>query len=295
MIRISTIGMLLRLRYLVDLLNGWGRRVGLRPALYWFLVRVGYKLGLSGPESWSVRPRRIQHALRARLRNSSDMTVFNAIFVFEEYASLRNLEAVSLVLDLGANAGFSSAYFLKCFPKSRVLAVEPDERNLAICRINLQPYGARVQLLQGAAWGENTRLSLVRGNFRDGREWTTQVKPPDDGEVADVQAWDVASLIEMAGGTQVDLLKVDVEGAERAVFGGNPQRWLSKVRNICIELHDLECAAVFFRALAGFDYAMENSGELTICRNLRLKQAKDPPLGSAPTGENAHALIALPS
>ena len=64
------------------------------------------------------------------------MTVFWQIFTFDEYSSLRNLENVSLVLDLGANVGYSSAYFLSCFPEARVVAVEPDEQNMAICRTN---------------------------------------------------------------------------------------------------------------------------------------------------------------
>jgi len=244
--------------------------------LYWLLTRVSNKLRLSGPESWSVRPRHIQHALTARLRDSSDMDVFNGIFVFEEYAALRDLGNVLLVLDLGANVGFSSTYFLNYFPKSRVLAVEPDERNLAICRINLQAYGDRARLLHGAAWGERIRLSLSRENFGDGREWATQVKKLHDGSVGDIQAWDVASLIEMAGGAQIDLLKVDIERAELAVFDENAKRWLSKVRNICIELHDQECEGAFFHALADFDYELERSGELTICRNLRARVGRLP-------------------
>jgi FkbM family methyltransferase len=260
--------------YRADLLNRWRRLVGVRPTLYWLLVRVCNKVGLSGPESWSVRPSQVQHALTARLRNSSDMRVFSQIFVFEEYATLRDLGDVLLVLDLGANVGFSSAYFLNCFPKSRVLAVEPDGRNLAVCRINLQAYGDRARLLHGAAWGGCMRLSLLQDNFGDGREWATQVKKPHDGDVGDIQAWDVASLIEMSGGTQVDLLKVDIECAELAVFDDNPKRWLPKVRNICIELHNQDCEYAFFHALADFDYELEHSGELTICRNLRAKGAK---------------------
>jgi len=272
--------MLAQMRFRADLLNKWIRRVGLRPTLYWLFLRLCNKLGLSGPERWSVHPHQVQHTLTARLRDSSDMKAFNGIFILEEYAALRDLGNVLLVLDLGANVGFSSAYFLNCFSKSRVLAVEPDERNLAICRINLQAYGDRVQLLHGAVWGEQTTLSLSRGNFRDGREWSTQVTQPLHGQAGDIQAWDVASLIEMAGGTRVDLLKVDIERAELAVFDDKAKRWLSKVRNICIELHDQECENAFFHALADFDYAVERSGELTICRHLRVKQAKGLPLES---------------
>jgi hypothetical protein len=44
------------------------------------------------------------------------------------------------------------------------------------------------------------------------------------------------------------------------------------VRNICIELHGPDCREVFLRALETFEYDLEYSGELTICRNLRQKE-----------------------
>jgi FkbM family methyltransferase len=266
-------GMLLQTRHLIISWDKWRRLVGVRSTLRWLLIRVGKKLGFGEPERWRVRPRQVQHPLTARLLDSSDMDVFHQVFRCDEYSTLRDLRNVSIVLDLGANVGFSSAYFLSCFPESRVVAVEPDELNLAVCRINLMAYGDRVLLLHGAAWSERMRLRLSKGSFGDGREWATQVSNPSDGSVGDVQAWDVGSLIEMAGGAEVDLLKVDIERAELAVFGDTAKRWLPRIRNICIELHGRDCQEAFFRALADFDYELEFSGELTICRNLHVKTA----------------------
>jgi FkbM family methyltransferase len=258
-------------RHRILLGNKVRRVIGARSVFRWLLIRVGRKLGIGEPGRWRVRPRQVRHALTARLRGSSDMSVFYQIFVSEEYSILRDLRNVMVVLDLGANVGFSSAYFLSCFPQSRVVAVEPDERNLAVCRTNLMPYGNRVLLLHGAAWERCTRLRLSKGSFADGREWATQVSNPSDGGVGDVQAWDVGSLIDMAGATKVDLLKVDIERAELAVFGDTAKKWLPRIRNICVELHGPDCEAAFFNALADFDYSLERSGELTICRNLRVK------------------------
>ncbi|HYW43535.1 MAG TPA: FkbM family methyltransferase [Bryobacteraceae bacterium] len=210
----------------------------------------------------------------ARLRGSSDVSAFRQIFVRDHYAGLRDLKNVSLVLDLGANVGFSSAYFLSCFPESRVVAVEPDERNVAVCRANLKPFGKRATVLHGAVWSDGTRLCLSTGTFGDEREWAMQVVPPADGSAGDVQAWDMGSLIAMAGGGEVDLLKIDIERAELAVFDHRAKAWLPRIRNICIELHGRDCEEAFFRALSDFDYELQRSGELTICRNLRAKTRK---------------------
>jgi FkbM family methyltransferase len=207
------------------------------------------------------------------------MEVFDQIFLLEEYSCLRDLKEPSLVLDLGADVGFSTAYFLSAFPKARIVAVEPDERNWAICKANLSPYGDRVLLLHGAVWSRPGRLRLLQGIYADGREWATQVDEPIEEERSSlgVQAWDVGSLIDMSGVGTVDLLKVDIERAELTVFGKSAGSWLHRVRNICIELHGKDCEEVFFAALKDFNYELGYSGELTICRNLRPRKMPPPP------------------
>jgi FkbM family methyltransferase len=249
-------------------LNKWRRSAGLSTGVRLKLLSLRKKLGLPEPATWHVHPRQVRHALTARLGNSSDMFVFDQIFINDEYSCLKDLKDPLLVLDLGANVGFSSAYFLSLFPCSRVTAVEPDDRNIAMCRTNLSSYGERVLLLHGAVWAVPTRLCLSKGAFGDGREWATQVFEPTAGMEAQTRAWDVASLIEMSGGGIVDLLKVDIEGAEQSVFGEAAKAWLPRVRNICIELHGKDCEEAFFAALAGYCYDLEHSGELTICRNI---------------------------
>src|SRR5712692_3216497 len=99
----------------IVVLNKCRRLVGVRSTLRYLLIRVGKALGIGEPENWHVRPRQVQYVLTARLRDSSDMSVFHQIFIIEEYSGLRDLGNVSLVLDLGANVGFSSAYLLSCF------------------------------------------------------------------------------------------------------------------------------------------------------------------------------------
>ena len=90
---------------------------------------------------------------------------------------------------------------------------------------------------------------------------------------ATVDGWDIPSLLELSGGREIDLLKVDVEGSELEIFDNNSSRWLPKVRNICIELHGPDCEEAFLRALGDFDYDLGLFGELTVCWNLRRKSS----------------------
>lgn len=79
-------------------------------------------------------------------------------------------------------------------------------------------------------------------------------------------ATDVASLIELAGSETVSLLKVDIERSELAVFSRNYAKWIGRVETIVIELHDDECREVFFHAVSGQGFEIDQCDELTVCR-----------------------------
>lgn len=186
-----------------------------------------------------------------------------------EYQPLENIGRLSLILDLGANVGYSAAYFLSRFPNSRVFAVEPDSRNVELCRLNLLPFRDRAVVIHGAVWSKPALLSIGNGTFGDGREWATQVVPTPAGQEGKVKGWDVASLLSMTGADYIDLLKIDIEGSEIEVFGESATEWLPRIRNLCIELHGPECSERFFKTMSGFEYFCEHSGELVICKNIK--------------------------
>src|SRR6476620_203183 len=108
---------------------------------------VEYLIHQRGPaESGSVfriHPRSLAHPLFIR-HDSSDLDVFKQIFIDREYRCLDDLTEVRLVIDCGANVGYSSAYFLSHHPTSRIIAVEPDPENFAMLRRNLAHYRGRV-------------------------------------------------------------------------------------------------------------------------------------------------------
>jgi FkbM family methyltransferase len=197
----------------------WIKSVGWRAAVTWTVFRIKKRLGFRQPAELKIKPRQVRHPVAIRLGGSSDLSVFFQIFVFEEYACMRDVPSPSFIVDLGANVGYTSAYFLSCFPDARVLAVEPDPDNFELCRRNLSPYGDRAQVVLGAVWSQRSRLILSRGTFGEGLDWAIQVRPCEGKEdVATVDAWDVPSLLELAGEEHIALLKVDIEKSELELF-----------------------------------------------------------------------------
>ena len=226
------------------------------------------KLGLPTREKYQLCAKSSAWPLQVRA-NTSDKQVFGMIHVDGEYEPLDDLDNVRLIVDCGANVGYASAYFLTRFPQAQAIAVEPDDRNFEMLRDNMQPYGNRVSLRHAGIWSHTAGLVICRNEYRDGAEWATQVRECRDGETADVQATNIGTLLAESGCDAIDLLKIDIERSELVVFARNYESWLGRVRNLVIELHDEECRRVFFEALSPYVYDLCESGELTICKNIR--------------------------
>jgi FkbM family methyltransferase len=207
-----------------------------------------------------VSSRYSDHPLFVRAK-TSDNLVFHQIFVDREYRCLDELSEVKTIIDAGANVGYSSAYLLSRYPEARSIAVEPDNSNYAALVRNLEPWGSRSKAVRGALWSEVTTLDFRNETLSEGSEWGRQVQPTASG---DVSAFDVPTLMREHDMDTVDLLKIDIEGAEEAVFSASDLSWLDRVRNIVIELHGKQCSDAFYKAVAGRGYRISECDELTV-------------------------------
>jgi FkbM family methyltransferase len=218
---------------------------------------------------YSLRVDGVRHPLKAR-GGSSDLSVFSGVFVRRDYSCLDHVNDARLIIDCGANVGYSPAYFLSRYPQAQLIAVEPDATNFELLRENLAPYGERAQLVQAGVWSHSTELTVVDAPYRDGRQWSQQFRERRPGEKAVVATVDVETLLEESGCPRISILKMDVEGAEGVVFGKNVERWIDRVDNIAIELHDDsyfgDCTAIFSRAIVGRGFTQTKHGGITLCR-----------------------------
>jgi FkbM family methyltransferase len=192
--------------------------------------------------------------------------VFRQIFIEREYAFLDHAGDADFLIDCGANVGYSSAYLLTRFPRAELVAVEPEPGNYALLRENLRPYGHQVRMLQAGVWSHPALLTISDAVYRDGRDWTAQVRLAKPGDES-LPAVDIATLLEQSGHARISILKIDIEGAEAVVFADNIE-WLDSVDRIMIELHDDSvfgsATNVFNEALAGRGFTTVRHGELTV-------------------------------
>lgn len=140
------------------------------------------------------------------------------------------------ILDAGANIGMSTLFFAQNFPNAKIIAVDADPANFAILKMNTMRYN-NVFLENVGVWDKETKLKI---SVEEGESWATRVDEVD-GEVWDINAVTIESLITKHKIPGFDLVKVDVEGAESKVFHpskSNNLEWMQHVKVFSVEIHD---------------------------------------------------------
>jgi FkbM family methyltransferase len=203
----------------------------------------------------------LAHPVFAR-PGASDFLVFHQVFVEREYRCLDAIkDAPKLIIDCGANVGYSSVYFLSTFPSCSVIAVEPDPDNFEVLKHNLLSYSLRCDAIQAAIWPRAERLQIKKQLA--GSEWGHTVEVANDAQFS-VLSVTVPSLIANSGFKRISILKIDIEGAELELFKADTE-WLDHVDNIVIELHGDQCSKAFFDAVRPKKFDISTCGELTVC------------------------------
>jgi FkbM family methyltransferase len=194
---------------------------------------------------------------------TSDIPVYLAIFVTGEYDSLNNLPAVNTIIDLGANTGLSAAWFSCIYPDATIIALEPESGNYRMLELNVR--GLRnVEPLHAAIWSHDTELeidSTENGVRRD--DWAFRSREVGQGGDR-VCALSIATLLANYQIESVDILKVDIEGAEVELFSANAANWLPRIKYIVVETHERfrpGSDAIVTRAMAATHAELEQHSE----------------------------------
>jgi FkbM family methyltransferase len=212
----------------------WGVRAcaDLRSLIRYAIDVVAYRIlafvDLGGPRLREIRLRG-GTSLTYRL-NRGDIRLIPEIFDLEVYRLPPGFDDVSVV-DLGANVGFATVFLAATHGVSYVLAVEPSPGSAAIARLNLVRNRIPGEVLQCAVGAEDG-LSY----YLEDEKVPSLGTMSEEGEV--VKVLSMHTLFDrLPHGRDIDVLKLDIEGAESAVFSADNLSWLDRVRLIAIELH----------------------------------------------------------
>jgi FkbM family methyltransferase len=246
-------------------------RLGLFEFINYYLHK---KTGLPLSGIFMLTTKKSKRPLYCRAK-TTDIDVFKHIYVCGEYDCLETLQDPQLIIDCGANAGFSASYFLNRFPGAAVMAIEPDPGNFGMLLRNTAPFGDRCQCHQAGIWDKSCGLVLCDSPQGDGREWARTVREAGAGEIPDVKALGIRELLDLSGKPRISLLKIDIEGSELPLFSGDCSSWLPYVDHIIIELHGPECTRKYLETVGAAGFTSVVVGGLTWSSNTT--SARTPP------------------
>lgn len=189
----------------------YAHSLGLVPGLICFLKcyhgggSLGAAVRVPGPK------RNSRLTLRPR---TADVGVFEQIYIARQY----QLDAPSepnLIIDAGAHIGCATVLFAEKFPNATIFAIEPQASNFALLRQNVARY-PNVTAINAALWGRPSVQSIINPKG-DSWEFRTQVALSHNASC--VIGITIDELLTWCGASKLDILKLDVEGAEKNIFG----------------------------------------------------------------------------
>jgi FkbM family methyltransferase len=169
---------------------------------------------------WVIRDIFQQKRLEIRTKQVADR-------INTRYRDILNAGKNPIIVDAGANIGASALWFLGIFPQAEVIAVEPEEGNLAVLRRAAEDY---------------PRITVIAAAVGPSAGFVTIPKRHTGWGCRTVLAEFGIPMITMADAFKAKpstpfIAKIDIEGFESDLFSGNTD-WLNDIYVAYIEPHD---------------------------------------------------------
>jgi len=173
-----------------------------------------------------------QQLLQKRKRQAASLAEF--------HNAVMRLTEKSHCIDLGANVGMISEIFAST--GASVYSFEPDPWSFQQLKSRLCKF-PNVEINEAAVGTENGRAHLSRAaNFDDNQKdlsLGSSLVRKQEGATIEVELRDIRTFIRKLNGT-VDILKIDIEGAEIALLKAliNDEESLRKIGKVFVETHE---------------------------------------------------------
>lgn len=201
-------------------------------------------------------------------KGTSDLPIFYQVFCDLQYDLSWYLKfQPNNIIDAGANVGYGSLYFSYCYPKAKILAVEPESRNFQQLSLNVRS-NPNIKPIHAGIWFEDGPLRIKNLQTEEASFEVEKVSNPAEAHFNGVT---IDGLAAREGFETIDILKMDIEGAEYHLLNNNPEAWLDKTRCLIIELHDNlhpGTSQKFFQVMSKYNWFTVVMGENIICIKL---------------------------
>ena len=227
----------------------------------------------SGELSVSIGFRR-RIVLRA---GTTDTNVFRQHFVARELYAIPRVGAVSVIVDLGAHIGLATEVFRRNYPDARIVSVEMDPENFALCEANHRGTAAQ-ESIHAAIWSSSGAVhtdDVGEGNWAFRVRGVSLADHGASNAGPSVPAISFSDLVRGQRLERISILKIDIEGSEAELFESAWSDILRITDLVVVEIHDWipgvrdRVEAVLEQARREFDLEISHAGEFTCIRPAR--------------------------
>jgi FkbM family methyltransferase len=185
---------------------------------------------------------------------AGDLFVLYEVLAFNAYhiaPSLLPTDNVRVIVDCGANIGITSLFLAARYPNATILSVEPHPENFALLTANVAEV-PRILPIRACVTG--TPQSAVRFTVNQAA-WGNRIARDAHGVL--VPAITIEELCNQNGVEKIDLLKLDIEGAEEEVLKNG--KFLARTEHIIVELHGPYGFQCFQRDIAPYGFVAQEA------------------------------------
>ena len=204
-------------------------------------------------------------------RGSADRGVMSHFFNESYYVQDTESRPVLSILDCGANIGDETVKFWLRYRHATIVAIEPDPLNFSFLQRNTSLLN-RVIVKHAGVWPRNVSLRLVAGTGNEAFTVQEDSVLSNDERQDSVVAVTIEGLMAERGWSTIDILKLDIEGADLDLFQSS-SNWIDRVNVIIVEANDAQrhgSTATMFAATSAenFDAFIHGENHVLIRRGL---------------------------
>lgn len=206
------------------------KKIGVIPTLSYFVQRII----LRKDAFIIIKLKGLPHKIYLR-NHTYDTNIFYQIFIAEEL-EMQYKGSIKSILDLGANIGLSTLFFLRKYPDSSIISVEPDVNNFKVLERNTFNYD-NVKRMNAGIYGKNCTLYLV--DVGEGEASYRVLESSNDYRIInEINCIDISTLQLQYGIKKLDIVKMDIEGSEASCLLDYHHYWLYDTKYLLVEIHD---------------------------------------------------------
>ena len=173
--------------------------------------------------------------------STSDMTLIYEVLLKSGYKSEYYLPEnfnPKVILDIGANIGITSIYLTKKFPNSKIFSFEPLLENYDILKKNTENY-KNIKVFNFGLGKKDETLDIYLSDDSEnfgGGSFFPEVGGTSNRKVK-CEIKNIQDTLVELDMKEVDLIKIDTEGAEFDILTSLNKKYLKSVKWITGELH----------------------------------------------------------